>query len=318
MAGSLLRELRGNDSGDTSSARSSARTTRARRSRAKTQTKRAATNSSAKGRSKRTGARARAKGQPSGAQSKRTAARARAQARPTPTAGPQPLDDRMIAREVESTIFRDVEVDRGQVDLTVAEGVVRLRGEVRTPDLINELEARAAGVPHVRRVENLLRATAPRPDTAAPAAQQLGTSGGPPAPASVLRTTGLAAAARAAGAAPSESAGPAPEPAAGRPEGQTEPAAAAPESPSEPPARALDDHAEPAAGGPEGPPQPAARAPEGDAESAAGGPEGSPEPAAGGQEGDESADSNEPDVAELDRDPAYQPKDPGLHGLKGG
>jgi osmotically-inducible protein OsmY len=317
MAGSLLRELRGNDSGDTSSARSSARTTPARRSRAKTQTKRAASRSSAKGRSRRTGARARAKGEPSGAQSKRTPARG-AQARRKRTPEPQPLDDGMIAREVESTIFRDVEVDRGQVDVTVAEGVVRLRGDVRSPDVVDELGARAAGVPHVRRVENLLRATAPRPETATPAAQQLGTSSGPPVPASVLRTTGLAAAAPEAGAAPSESARPAPEPAAGRPERQTEPAAAAPKSPPEPPARVLDDQAEPAAGGPEGPPEPAAQAPEGDAESAAGGPQGSPEPAAGGPEGDGSADPNEPDVAELDQDPAYQPKDPGLHGLKGG
>ena len=77
-----------------------------------------------------------------------------------------------ITREVESTIFRDLEADRGQVDVNVSEGVVRLRGEVRTPDLIRELEARAARVPQVRRVENLLHTPAPPTPPVAPAAQQ--------------------------------------------------------------------------------------------------------------------------------------------------
>ena len=229
MAGSLLRELRGTDSGDTSSPRSPTRTTSASGSRAKTQTKRAAARSSAKARPKRTAARARPKGQPSAARSKRTAARARAQTRPKRTAGPEPLGDAAIAREVESTIFQDVEVHRGQVDVKVADGVVRLRGEVRTPDLINELEARAARVPQVRRVENLLRMPAPPRETATRAEQQstLGKASGPPAPASALRTRNFAAAAQEAGPA-AESAGGAPEPGAGRQEGQTKPPTGAP------------------------------------------------------------------------------------------
>jgi BON domain len=246
MAGSLLRELRGNDSADTSSARSSARTTMAPRSRARRQTKRAATRSSAKAPPKRTAVRARPKSQPSAARSKRTA-------------GPKPLGDMAIAQEVESTIYRDVEVHRGQVDVKVAAGVVRLRGEVPTPDLINELEARAARVPQVRRVANLLRAPAPPPETATPAAQQqvdpastLGkTSSGPQAPTSALRTRNFAAATRETGAAPAESAGGAAGPAAGRPEG------------------------------------------------------------------DESVDHDEAGVAELDKDPTYQPRDQRPHGLKG-
>jgi osmotically-inducible protein OsmY len=235
MAGSLLRQLRGNDSGDTSSARSSARTTPAPRSRARRQTKRAATRSSAKAQPKRTAARARPKSQPSASRSKRTAASARGQARPKRTAGPEPLGDVAIAREVESTIFRDVEVHRGQVDVNVAEGVVRLRGEVRTPDLIDELETRVARVPQVRRVENLLRTPAPPPETATPASEQvdpastLGKTGGPPAPASALRTRNLAAGAQEPGAAPAESASGAAEPPTGAPEGAPEPAAGHPE-----------------------------------------------------------------------------------------
>jgi hypothetical protein len=130
-----------------------------------------------------------------------------------------------IAREVESTIFRDIEVHRGQVDVKVAEGVVRLRGEVRTPDLINELEARAARVPQVRRVENLLRTPASPAETATPAAQQvdpastLEKTSRPPAPTSALRTTNLAPATRETGSASAESAGGAVEPPDGRPEG---------------------------------------------------------------------------------------------------
>lgn len=216
MAGALLRGLRGNDSGAKSSARSSARTTPAPRSRARTQPKRAGTRSSAKTQPKRATARTRPKRQPSAARSKRTATRASAQTRPKRTAGAEPLGDVAIAREVESTIFRDVEVHRGQVDVKVAEGVVRLRGEVRTPDLINELEARAVRVPQVRRVENLLRTAAPPPEPATPAAQQLdpattlGKTSRPPAPAA-------------------ESASGAAEPRTGRPEGEAERPTGAPE-----------------------------------------------------------------------------------------
>jgi hypothetical protein len=184
-----------------------------------------------------------------------------------------------IAREVESTIFRDVEVQRGQVDVEVAEGVVRLRGEVRTPDLIDELEARAVRVPQVRRVENLLRTPAPPSETATPASKQvdpastLGKTTRPPSPASALRTRNLAAGAQEPGAAPAESASGAAEPRAGRPEGQAEPPTGAPE--------------------------------------------GAPEPPAGRPEGDESADHDEPGLAELDKDPTYQARDQRTHGLKG-
>jgi hypothetical protein len=285
MAGSLLRELRGNDSGHTSSARSSARTTSAPRSRAKRQTKRAATpRSSAKAPPKRTAARARPKSQPSTARSKRTPARARPRsqpsaARPERTTGPEPLGDVAIAREVEATIFRNVEVHRGQVDVKVAEGVVRLRGDVPTPDLIRELEARAARVPQVRRVENLLRTLDPTPEPATPAAQQVdpastaGKTTGAPTPAAAVRTTNLAAVAQGAGAARPESAGGAPAPSSGL-RGAT-------------------------------------------AEPAPGPPEGALEPAAGRPEGDESADHDEPGKAELDMEPAPQPRDRGPRGLHG-
>ena len=173
MAGALLRGLRGNTSTNTSSGRRSTGVTPARRSRTQAQSKRSATRSSGKRQPKSTAARARRKDQTSAARPKRAAARTRSRARPKPADKTEPLGDVAIAREVESTIFRDTEADQRQVDVKVAEGVVRLRGEVATPDLINELEARAARVPQVRRVENLLRTPAPPPEPAQPEAQQL-------------------------------------------------------------------------------------------------------------------------------------------------
>jgi osmotically-inducible protein OsmY len=171
MAGSLLRELRGNGAGDAGPAPSSARAKPAARTRSQAQEKRDAAMARAKEQSKRGAAGARGK-----AQSKRPATRTRASARSKPA--PKPLDDVTIARKVESTIFRDIEVDKGKVDVNVAERVVWLRGEVESQDLINELEARATGVIEVRRVENLLHVPeAPAPGRTDAAALQSETEG---------------------------------------------------------------------------------------------------------------------------------------------
>jgi osmotically-inducible protein OsmY len=164
LAGSLLRELRGNGAGDAGPARSSARAKPAARSSATAQRKRDAVVASAQAQPKRGAGGRRAK-----AQSKRPTTRTRASARPKRE--PKPLDDVTIARKVESNIFRNIDVDKGKVDVNVAERVVWLRGEVASQDLITELEARATGVTEVRRVENLMHvpeAPAPgRTDTAA-------------------------------------------------------------------------------------------------------------------------------------------------------
>jgi hypothetical protein len=76
--------------------------------------------------------------------------------RSRPRPAPKPLDDVTIARKVESAIFRTKQVDKGKVDVNVADRVVWLRGEVRTPELVRRLEERAGSVPEVRSVENLL------------------------------------------------------------------------------------------------------------------------------------------------------------------
>jgi BON domain-containing protein len=79
-------------------------------------------------------------------------------ARPSPQASraPKDLDDVALARKVETIIFRDATVPKGHIDVNAADGVVWLRGEAKTPDMIKMLERQAAQIPEVRQVENLL------------------------------------------------------------------------------------------------------------------------------------------------------------------
>jgi osmotically-inducible protein OsmY len=68
---------------------------------------------------------------------------------------PQP-DDVTLARKVETEIFRDAEVPKGQINVNAENGKVFLRGEVGKPEMIRDLEDRARKVQGVQEVENLL------------------------------------------------------------------------------------------------------------------------------------------------------------------
>jgi osmotically-inducible protein OsmY len=68
---------------------------------------------------------------------------------------PQP-DDVTLARKVESELFRDPEVPKGQINVNAENGKVYLRGEVGQPELIRDLEQRTRSVQGVQDVENLL------------------------------------------------------------------------------------------------------------------------------------------------------------------
>ena len=68
---------------------------------------------------------------------------------------PQP-DDVTLARKVETEIFRDVDVPKGQVNVNAENGKVVLRGEVDKLELIKDLEKRTKKVQGVVEVENLL------------------------------------------------------------------------------------------------------------------------------------------------------------------
>jgi BON domain-containing protein len=83
------------------------------------------------------------------------------------TEEPKELDDTTLAQKVQTEIFRDPEVPKGQINVNAANGVVSLRGEVDSPELIDELVKRTRKVQGVRDVENLLHA----PGTPAPTHQ---------------------------------------------------------------------------------------------------------------------------------------------------
>jgi osmotically-inducible protein OsmY len=71
--------------------------------------------------------------------------------------GPRPQpDDVTLARKVESEIFRDADVPKGQINVNAENGKIVLRGEVDSPELIDDLVVRARKVQGVQDVENLL------------------------------------------------------------------------------------------------------------------------------------------------------------------
>ena len=74
-------------------------------------------------------------------------------------------DDVTLARQVESELFRDADVPKGQININAENGKVYLRGEVDQPELIEDLEKRTRNVHGVQDVENLLHT----PETKAPA-----------------------------------------------------------------------------------------------------------------------------------------------------
>ncbi len=69
---------------------------------------------------------------------------------------PKDLNDPALAAKVETILFRDADVPKGQINVNVQDGVVQLRGEVPRPEMIDELVERARSVQGVREVENLL------------------------------------------------------------------------------------------------------------------------------------------------------------------
>jgi hypothetical protein len=103
--------------------------------------------------------------------------------KPARAAKPE-ITDTALARKVESELFRPDGAPKDSVDINCVGRVVTLRGEVKTPELINELEARAAAVAEVKRVENLLhlpKTPSPtRTDTPAPQRKPVTTQGKPP------------------------------------------------------------------------------------------------------------------------------------------
>jgi osmotically-inducible protein OsmY len=66
------------------------------------------------------------------------------------------VDDTTLAHKVETEIFRDDSVPKGQININAQDGVVQLRGEVPSEDMVNDLVEKTRSVQGVRDVENLL------------------------------------------------------------------------------------------------------------------------------------------------------------------
>jgi osmotically-inducible protein OsmY len=77
----------------------------------------------------------------------------------TPGAGREPAEERLndpaLVRKVESEVFRGEDLPKGNVSVNAEYGVIYLRGEVPSRELMDELTTRARAVDGVRAVENL-------------------------------------------------------------------------------------------------------------------------------------------------------------------
>ena len=77
-------------------------------------------------------------------------------------------DDATLAHKVETELFRDPDVPKGDINVNAENGVVYLRGEVADESLVEALGKSARKIQGVREVENLLHT----PGTPAPTTQR--------------------------------------------------------------------------------------------------------------------------------------------------
>jgi len=77
-------------------------------------------------------------------------------------------DDATLAHKVETELFRDADVPKGDINVNAENGVVYLRGEVADESLVEALGKSARKIQGVREVENLLHT----PGTPAPTTQR--------------------------------------------------------------------------------------------------------------------------------------------------
>lgn len=77
---------------------------------------------------------------------------------------PKQYDDATLKDKVESELFRDEHEVKGAINVNAQQGIVQLRGELPSQDLIDTLVDRTKKIHGVRDVENLLHT----PGTEAP------------------------------------------------------------------------------------------------------------------------------------------------------
>jgi osmotically-inducible protein OsmY len=91
--------------------------------------------------------------QSAGAQAKGVAAKAQHAATGGDSA---PGDDNTLKSKVETEIFRDADAPKGNVDVTVVNSIVELRGQVDDPSQAEALELKTRMVSGVKDVRNML------------------------------------------------------------------------------------------------------------------------------------------------------------------
>ena len=76
-----------------------------------------------------------------------------------PGTGREPAEERLndpaLASKVESEVFRDDALPKGNISVNAEYGVIYFRGEVPSQEVMDELTTRARAVDGVRAVENL-------------------------------------------------------------------------------------------------------------------------------------------------------------------
>jgi len=77
---------------------------------------------------------------------------------------PKQYDDATLKDKVESELFRDEHEAKGAINVNAQQGIVQLRGELPSQDLIEALVQRTSKIHGVKEVENLLHT----PGTEAP------------------------------------------------------------------------------------------------------------------------------------------------------
>ena len=68
----------------------------------------------------------------------------------------EPLDDASLQQKVETELFRDQDIPKGQININAERGVIVLRGQLDTPEQIAEIESRVRRMTGVWDVQNLL------------------------------------------------------------------------------------------------------------------------------------------------------------------
>jgi hypothetical protein len=66
------------------------------------------------------------------------------------------LDDATLAHKVESVLFRDPHIPKGNININSEHGVVVLHGEVQSPDELREIERRVRDIDGVQDVRSML------------------------------------------------------------------------------------------------------------------------------------------------------------------